>query len=43
VPVLIRRGLHLLRIEPEVVERHVRLGATCVSPAQGLDLIAGLR
>ncbi len=42
VPVLIRRGLHLLRIEPNVVERHVHLGATCVSPSQGRDLIARL-
>ena len=42
VPVLVRRGLHLLRVEPAVVDRHLRLGATCVSPAAGRDLITRL-
>ena len=42
VPVLIRRGLHLLRVEPAVIERQVRQGAACVSPAEGRELIARL-
>ena len=42
VPVLVRRGWHLLRLEPAVIERHVQLGAVCVSPAAGARLIAGL-
>jgi uridine kinase len=42
VPVLVRRGWHLLSVERAVVEHHVRLGATCVSPAEGRRMIAEL-
>jgi uridine kinase len=42
VPVLLRRGFQLLRLEPAVIQRHVQLGATCVSPAEGRELIAQL-
>lgn len=42
VRVLVRRGWRLLQSEPAVVARHVQLGATCVSPAAGRDLIAQL-
>ena len=42
LPVLLRRGVQLLRLEPSVIERHVQLGATCVSPAEGRALITQL-
>ena len=42
VPVLVRRGIHLLRTEPRLVAHQVERGATCVGLAEGRRVLGSL-